>query len=131
MIELAAKWKPTAVLVEDKASGQSLIQDLQQNTRLPVRPVAVDGDKLMRAHTVVPSWEAGRVFALDGAPFLPELLSELYAFPKSPHDDQTDALVQGARYIITHGGSSGFLRFAAQELARMNAERKVAESSSA
>ena len=32
----ADEWKPNAILVEDKASGQSLIQELKQSTRFPV-----------------------------------------------------------------------------------------------
>ncbi len=37
----AADWGATAVLIEDKASGQSLIQDLRRETQLPVVPVTV------------------------------------------------------------------------------------------
>jgi Terminase RNaseH-like domain len=36
---LAAIWKPNAVLVEDAASGQSLIQALKSQTILPILPV--------------------------------------------------------------------------------------------
>jgi predicted phage terminase large subunit-like protein len=118
MIELWQKWRASAVLVEDKASGQSLIQDLQQSTKLPVRPVKVDGDKLSRAHTVVPTWEAGRVFAQEGAPFLPKLLAELTAFPKSAHDDQVDAFVQGVRYATGSSDGRGFFKWLAEERAR-------------
>jgi hypothetical protein len=30
--ELAARWRPTAVLIENKVSGQSLIRSVQQET---------------------------------------------------------------------------------------------------
>jgi predicted phage terminase large subunit-like protein len=122
MVELWQKWHAAAVLVEDKASGQSLIQDLQQNTKLPVRPVKVDGDKLSRAHTVVPTWEAGRVFAVEGAPFLPELMAELTAFPKSAHDDQVDASVQGIRYCTSSSDGRGVFKWLCEEKARKIAE---------
>ena len=36
---LADQWKPDAILVEDKASGQSLIQELKLSTALPLIPV--------------------------------------------------------------------------------------------
>lgn len=105
--ELAARWKPTAVLVEEKASGQSLVQSLQQETTLPVVPVKVDADKISRANTVTPTWEAHRVFAPIGAPWLQDFEEELYAFPKAPHDDQVDALVQALqRFTLLHGGAA-------------------------
>ena len=121
MLQLAAKWRPSAVLIEDKASGQSLIQDLQQHTKLPVVPVKVDGDKLTRAHVILPTWEAGRVYALDGAPFLPALLGELYAFPKATHDDQVDAMTQGIRFLTDWRGGRGILEYYRQEVAKMSA----------
>jgi hypothetical protein len=42
-VALAAIWRPNAVLVEDAASGQSLIQALKAETRLPILPVPASG----------------------------------------------------------------------------------------
>lgn len=58
----AEQWKPHAILVEDKASGQSLIQELRLATKFPVLPIKVDGDKRARAEAVTPLFEAGRIF---------------------------------------------------------------------
>lgn len=58
------------------------------------------------------------MFAQEGAPFLPELLAELTAFPKSAHDDQTDALVQGIRYCTGSSGGRGFWKWLAEENAQ-------------
>jgi phage terminase large subunit-like protein len=44
---LAEHWNPTAILVEDRASGQSLIQELRSSSVLPVIPVRVDSDKVL------------------------------------------------------------------------------------
>ena len=99
--EMSVRWRPAAVLIEDAASGQSLIQDLQHSSAFPVRAARPDGDKLSRAHTVVPTWEAARIFAPADAHWLSEFLEELHAFPKAPHDDQVDAFVQGVRYLIS------------------------------
>lgn len=120
MEQLGEKWRPTAVLIEDAASGQSLIQEFQKNTAFPIKPVRPDGDKLSRAHTIVPRWEAGRCYALEGASFLPDFLAELHSFPKSVHDDQVDAFVQGVRYLTTWGDGMGFVEFARQEMEEMN-----------
>jgi len=57
---LAEQWKPNAILVEDKASGQSLLQELKLSTALPIITVRVDTDKQTRAQAVTPLLEAGR-----------------------------------------------------------------------
>ena len=62
-------------------------------------PVKVDGDKTVRAHTIVPTWEAHRIFVRADAPWLQEFLDALHTFPKGAHDDQVDALVQGVRWL--------------------------------
>jgi predicted phage terminase large subunit-like protein len=90
----------SAVLIEDKASGQSLVQDMRQTTGLPVLPIKVDADKVSRAHVCVPTVEAGRIWAPADAPWLPLFLSELASFPKGSHDDQVDAFTQGVNYLI-------------------------------
>ena len=59
---LAEHWKPNAILIEDKASGQSLIQELKLSTALPLIPVKVDSDKQTRAQAVTPQIEAGKSF---------------------------------------------------------------------
>jgi phage terminase large subunit-like protein len=38
-------WRTTAVLIQDKASGQSLIQDLQQSTAPPIIAEPAQGRK--------------------------------------------------------------------------------------
>jgi predicted phage terminase large subunit-like protein len=51
-------------------SGQSLIQELKRDTRLPIMPIKVDSDKLSRAYAVTPSIETGRIFLPESAPWL-------------------------------------------------------------
>lgn len=97
-------WRPDAVLVEDKASGQSLVQELKRGTRLPLVPVRVTaGDKTLRAHAVSPLVEAGRVFLPQQAPWLEAFLDELTRFPNSAYADQTDALTQALHYFNKGG----------------------------
>ncbi len=47
---IAAQWKPRAVLIEDAASGQSLIQELKNSTALPVKPAKIDRDSVSRTY---------------------------------------------------------------------------------
>ncbi len=97
--QLHAKWKARAVLVEDKASGQSLIQALQRSTRLPVIPVKVSTDKESRAHATTPLFEAGRVFLPEAARWIHDFTEELSTFPAASHDDQVDSLTQALSYL--------------------------------
>ena len=48
----AKERKPSAIFVEDAGSGQSVVQSLRRETRLPVLPVKPSGDKVLRANRV-------------------------------------------------------------------------------
>lgn len=113
--QLALKWKPSAVLVENKASGQSLLQSLQQETSLPIVSIQADRDKISRATVCTPSWEAKRVHAPAGAPWLAEFEAEVYSFPKAAHDDITDALTQGLNYLLVAGPGTVILNWYAKQ----------------
>jgi len=96
---LAEIWRPHAVLVEDAASGQALIQALKSETRLPILPVKPQGDKVSRAHAVSPLVESGRVCVPDSAPWLADFLEEVTSFPAAPHDDQVGAFTQALNWL--------------------------------
>lgn len=82
--------------VEDRASGQSLIQELKKESGLAVIPYKVGHtDKVARVHAVAPIIEGGRVHIPESAPWLDEFLTECESFPASKHDDQVDALSMG------------------------------------
>jgi len=91
----AEQHRPTKIYVEDAASGQSLIQSLQSETRLPIIPVKVDSDKVSRANAVTGQVEGGNVLLPAGATWLDDFLDEATSFPGAAHDDQIDAFVGG------------------------------------
>lgn len=101
-VGLYDKWKPNAVLIEDKASGQSLIQELRKHTLMPVIAIEPDGDKISRANDVSPLIEAGRVFLPEQAPWLVDFESEVGSFPLAPNDDQVDSVTQALRWMRDH-----------------------------
>ncbi len=98
-----AKWRGKGlrgIYIEDKASGQSIIQELRREPGLSVIPYKFAGsrdasDKVARANSVLSLIEGGRVFLPDDAPWLDEFLEEIQSFPAAKHDDQTDTLVIG------------------------------------
>jgi hypothetical protein len=94
------------VVIEDAASGQSLVQSLKAETRLPILPVKALGDKQSRAHAVSPLVESGKVSLPESASWLTDFLDEATAFPASAHDDMVDALTQALNYL--HGVGRGW-----------------------
>ena len=96
---LAERWNPNAILVEDKASGQSLIQELKNSTTLPLIPVKVDSDKQTRAQAITPLIEAGKVFLPQSAPWVSDFVEEMAFFPNGAHDDVVDATTQALNYL--------------------------------
>jgi predicted phage terminase large subunit-like protein len=99
LASLAEQWKPNAILVEDRASGQSLIQELKQFTALPILPVKVDSDKQTRAQAVTPLMEAGKIFLPESAPWVNDFIEEMACFPHGMHDDVVDATTQALNYL--------------------------------
>lgn len=83
------------VCVEDKASGQSLIQTLQRTTKLPVKAIQVKGDKIERAHNITSTCESGRVQLYNGN-WNESFLSEICEFNHAldTPDDQVDMFTQ-------------------------------------
>ena len=94
VIELSEKHNANEILIEDKASGQSLIQELQRNTRLPIKAIKVEQDKIARVHSVTPLIEAGRVFLPEGKVWLKEFIEECENFPNGEYDDVVDSVSQ-------------------------------------
>ncbi len=94
---LAIEWQPQAILIEDKASGQSLIQDLKSSSRFPVIALSANTDKMQRLISVLTLFEAGLVKLPMRAVWLEEYKAELFTFPSARHDDQVDSTSQ---YLI-------------------------------
>lgn len=91
-------FKPDRVIIENKASGQSLIQDLKLN-KLPILPFQPDRDKIARAHAVSGIVERQRVWLPLKKKFAAELLQEALEFPRGAHDDAVDAMVMALLYL--------------------------------
>lgn len=95
----ANKFNPNAVLVEEKASGKSLIQELRRNTRIPLIGRKADRDKVTRAQAVTPMIEGGRVFLPEWSMWKDDYIASMAAFPTGAHDDDVDATTQGLNYL--------------------------------
>ena len=100
MVEHAEHWQPHAILIEDKASGQSLLQDMRrEQPQLPVIAMQPKADKVTRFAQVTPMIEAGQVALPHHASWLSDFEQELLAFPNGAHDDQVDVLSQYLNWV--------------------------------
>lgn len=94
LIRLNNQWRGKglrAMYIEDKASGQSLIQELKRESGMSVIPYKVNSDKVARVNSILPIIEGGRVFLPDSSEWLDAFIDEAVGFPNSNHDDQVDA----------------------------------------
>jgi len=90
-------WNPDNVLIEAKATGVTLQQELRR-LGIPVTMYTPGGrrsgtDKVSRAHAVAPVFESGMVWAPD-TDWAEELVEECAAFPKGDNDDMVDSTTQ-------------------------------------
>lgn len=101
IISLLDHWKPNECIIEDKASGQQLIQDLKRETfhNIIANDPTGQGDKIVRISNESPAIEAGHVWLPKSAPWLHELETEIEQFPKGDHDDQIDMISQFLKRI--------------------------------
>lgn len=98
------------ILVEDKSSGQQLIQDLSNpdDGSVPLPVVATDPDftkleKVQRAALVEPKWETGQVYVLQDRQWVRGLIDEYAEFPDGTFKDQVDAGVHGVHRLLRQG----------------------------
>ena len=105
VIEKAEQYEPYAILIEDKSSGISLIQELKQLRSHKIEPYVppTGTDKVMRLHAVSDLFESGLVYLPDQAPWLAEYEHELLTFPGSRFDDQVDATSQALAHLRQNG----------------------------
>jgi predicted phage terminase large subunit-like protein len=117
--ELARLHRATVVLIEDKASGTSLIQELRgENFPLAQAAPNPEGDKIMRLRSQTARIEGGFARFPKEAHWLDSYLLELISFPNSTNDDQVDSTVFALAWI-TANPEPAPIRFLKAELARI------------
>ncbi len=89
--EAAARWSPTLIAVEQVQYQAAVVQELTRTTRLPVRGVRPDRDKLTRFMPLLTRFEQRQV-RVDAARAPAWVREELLSFPEGAHDDGVDAV---------------------------------------
>jgi predicted phage terminase large subunit-like protein len=99
-------WQPDAVLIEKKASGQSLLQDLRM-AGIPVLEYMPDRDKEARAHASSALLEDGRIYFPFDKKWAKNLIDICASFPATDNDDIVDTCTQAwlrlrKGWFVTH-----------------------------
>ncbi len=88
--DMAAKHSPVSIGIEQVQYQAAVVQELLRTTKLPVRGVKPDKDKVTRFGPLEARYEQGLV---SHGPDLPAWFAdELLSFPIGRHDDSVDAL---------------------------------------
>ena len=87
-------WDPETVIIEAKATGTPLTHELR-NMGIPVVNFTPSrgNDKVTRAHSIAPLFEAGMIWAPDHQ-WAHEVIEECAAFPNGEFDDFVDSTTQ-------------------------------------
>jgi predicted phage terminase large subunit-like protein len=100
IIEQARRHEANTILIEDKASGTQLIQDLSSQIWGVTAYVPPPGtDKIMRLHAQTAMFENGFVFLPQAALWLSDYVTEITSFPGARYDDQVDSTTQALDYL--------------------------------
>lgn len=100
------KWRPLTVGIEAVAYQNALLHFL--NKEMPQRgiffritPLKAGKSKELRIDTLQPRFAVGSVWFKSGAVWLPEIESELLAYPHGARDDVIDALAYMEQVVAT------------------------------
>ena len=93
-LRLYEEYEPDLVLIEQKASGTPLTQDLRK-MGIPVSGFTPGrgADKFSRMNACAPVFESGMVYAPETR-WAEEVIEECAAFPNGEHDDLADSMSQ-------------------------------------
>ena len=94
---MADKWKPTMIGIEQVQYQAAVVQELLRRTKLPIRGIRPDRDKVTRFAPLEARYEQSQVMHCQGLPAYFE--DELLSFPVGRHDDVVDALAYAWQVI--------------------------------
>ena len=100
VIDLHKRFPRSVVIIEDKASGTQLIQELKREGGMLIKPYSppTGTEKEIRVDAQSIYFENGRVFLRRPAPWLTDYIAELTGFPNMKYDDQVDSTIQFLDY---------------------------------
>ncbi len=122
ILRQAEAHKVKSVVIEDKASGTQLLQDLKHDGLSMVAAHKATEDKVMRVFAVTSTIETGFVHIPEKAEWLEPYLYELTIFPNGRFDDQVDSTSQALAWMRDGYWNHrlGVVEYLKQEFARLS-----------
>jgi predicted phage terminase large subunit-like protein len=120
VVEQVSVHNASAVIIEDRASGTQLVQELHGGGLTGIAAYKPEGDKIMRMHAQTATIENGFVHLPSEAPWLDAYLLELLTFPRGRHDDQCDSTAQALHWWRTRQFTPGIFEFYRQEYEKLD-----------
>jgi predicted phage terminase large subunit-like protein len=94
--DLYEKWKPDSLVIEKKASGQPLTQELYRaGIYVTEMNASRANDKVTRTNAVADLFSAGAIWAPLGCRWVEQVRDQMAAFPIAQDNDMHDAAVWG------------------------------------
>lgn len=121
VMDEADRHQAELVLIEDKGSGISLLQELQSSGFWKGRAMQPVADKITRLAGVSAMIEGGCVYLPQHALWLEDYVHELCGFPGLRHDDQVDPTSQALAWFREEGNPGGLYHYYRQEHERRRA----------
>ena len=123
----AEAFGPETILIEDKASGTQLIQELIDDGVHSIKKYEPTMDKIMRMHSITSTIENGFVHVPDRAAWLGEYRHELPTCPTANNDAQADSPSPALDWFTSSvRGGYGLLEYAKKESERLSAAHNAA-----
>lgn len=110
-LELYKKWEPDSCIIEGKAAGDPLIQELRR-MGIPIASYTPSRgeDKMVRVNSIADVFSSGMVYAPETR-WADELIEEFAEFPYGTHDDQVDS----SSLALMRYRQGNFLRLSSDE----------------
>lgn len=100
------EYKVERILIENKTRGHDVAKEIQRlyaREKWGIELINPTKDKITRAHSIVPVFSAGTVYAPVNLTWCDDIITQCELFPKDDHDDYVDTVTQAIKWLRDTG----------------------------